>query len=153
MKNIDVSVMNVLKNQYPELFGQYFNEMGLIPNPTLETRRKASEIFQRFSLESFDSFMQRYRNWISPSTLQRRPRNANLEIESLTLQKEQEFNVLSFLREKTLYRDYVYLDFELKEELELHKDEMLDPLLVEMVNKLHTDKMLEIRLNEILWKK
>lgn len=154
MKNIDLSIINVLKNTYPELFGQYFNKMGLIPNATLETQRRAGELFKRYSVESFESFMQRYRNWIKEPVVStprsvRKSHSDNFEIESWIAQDEKEFDAPSFLREKTLDRDYSYLDFQLNT-VECHKDKMLDSVLVQMVNKLHRGNVLKIYLDEIL---
>lgn len=64
MNNIDVSIMNVLKKSHSEIFNQYFNDVGAIPNPNVETRKKAEDIFKTYSTQTFDSFMQKYRNHI-----------------------------------------------------------------------------------------
>lgn len=186
MNNVDVSIINVLKASNPEIFSQYFSLMGTTPNPNQKTRREASKLFQMHSSESFDSFMQRYRNWINE------PRDRNLdqfnvstqtnpdpvfpqsnadfnasfqraeedeipdilEIRSLFFDprqndEEQEFEALPFLKKKSLYRDYTYLDFQLNEDwINSTPNEVSDmdnmSSLLKMLNAIHNYKVLEL---------
>lgn len=190
MNNVDVSIINLLKASNPEIFGLYFTVMGSTPNPNQKTRCKANALFRAYSSESFDSFMQRYRDWINE------PRDRFLsqlnvssqtessvveeevvveerdeleedslddELESLLIDprrqrmKQLEFDLFKFLKEKSLDRDYIYLDFEMNTDLiKFYPREMLDmntmPLLLDLVNKNHDYVVLYKHLNDILWK-
>lgn len=84
MNNVDVSIINVLKASNPEIFGLYFSVMGTTPNPNQKVRREARKLFQMHSSESFDSFMQRYRNWIND------PRDRNLDQFNVSTQTDPE---------------------------------------------------------------
>lgn len=65
MNNLDVSLMNVLKSQYPDIFESYFNSVGATPNVNLATRQAACKIFKKYSTEDFCQFMQRYKSHIA----------------------------------------------------------------------------------------
>lgn len=178
MNNVDVSVINVLVDSYPEIFGLYFNEMGSIPNPNLMTRSKASALFQEHcTFEGFDSFMQRYRDWINgprdqllarlnapPPNREQEVRDFQqwvdeLEIESLIDPrrkfKMKKFDPSKFLKERNERRDYVYLDFEFKVKLaNVYPDEVLElgrlPLVLDVLNKIHDYKLLDGHVSEYL---
>lgn len=176
MNNIDVSIMNVLTKLYPDIFSQYFNDVGVIPNPTVETRKKAEDIFKLYSTQTFESFMQKYRNLIVEQNdefcIETNANNStqttfdeNLQVENNVCEEEtssptntvqepttsqepassqeswtseqaysnlisdsiskissfkkkkhtEEFDVLNFLKEKQLNKNYIFLDFQIQE--------------------------------------
>lgn len=176
MNNVDVSIIKVLADSYPEIFGLYFNEMGSIPNPNLLTRSKASALFQEYcTWESFENFMQRYRDWINGprdqllARLNAPPREQEvrdfqewvdeLEIESLIDPRrkchEKKFDPSKFLKERNERRDYIYLDFDFKVKLaNVYPDEVLElgrlPLVLNVLDKMHDYKLLHGHVSEYL---
>lgn len=186
MNNVDVSIINVLKTLHPEIFGIYFNTMGSIPNPTQETHRKASALFQAYTPETFDSFMERYRNWIrlleGPPETSSSPEDEEeeeeeeevedyshqgdpteeIEIESMVdfiqsrrRAKKPEFDVSSFLMQKTMDREYASIDFDQSSDrMRYHPGEIFElkdiSNILTFLNKTSDYKILHVHYNEII---
>ena len=112
MNNLDVSIINVLKSTYPDIFHQYFNDIGIIPNPNLNTRNKAKVVFQKYSSENFDSFVQRYRNFVWNPKISTYLNYSAPIIPYQSFEKTKEtFKAINFIKEKRKQKNYYLLEF------------------------------------------
>lgn len=145
MNNVDASMINVLNKSHPEIFGQYFNRMGCVPNPNQRIRGQASALFRAYaSSENFGSFMERYRNWIGQSRRVREAPQSDADEPVEWVVRKKDFNALMFLREKSLGRDYAPLDFHSVDSVDV--DALLDVgsllAVLDWLNKTHDYEVL-----------
>lgn len=147
MNNLDVSLINVLKNSHPDVFGQYFTEHSSIPNPDPDARREAEAIFRSHSDKDFGQFMKKYRDWVSgrrntqsDALTQTDPERPCDAVRQRAEEKESEnFDILKFLSEKSNAKDYRYLKFQSDDDT---FDELNDFDCLSNKNNSHADKYL-----------
>lgn len=146
MNNLDASRIHVLKQKHPTVFGPYFTPYGTLPNLNVNARHEAERIFNSLSPdESFDDFMVRYRrhmqsrkdgalgrlNAATQTTGEAGPQTTSdaehpvaetaPSIPSrvglpLVQKAEEKFDILKFLRQKDIHREYHCLKFQSDDE-------------------------------------
>lgn len=112
MNNIDVSIINVLKATYPDIFNQYFNNFGIIPNPNMDTRNKAKAIFRNYSSENFENFMERYRNLVWKPQKNNVKKKIDLSACQVLKIPKEKFEILKFIIQKIKNEEYNALEFQ-----------------------------------------
>lgn len=96
MNNLDVSLMNVLQKDHGQIFNLYFNQVASSPNVNTKVREQAKTIFEKYSTQDFDQFMQKYRMHKAGSTKTTCPRqNINKGTQTIaTVPQEQQEDII-----------------------------------------------------------
>ena len=118
LNNVDVSIINVLQTRYPDIFNQYFNRFGIIPNPNLDTRNKAKGIFRNYSSENFENFIQRYRNLVWTFQKSNEKKSSNVSPYQVLETPKEKFKIINFIIKKIKKQDYIALELQSEEGLQ-----------------------------------